>query len=131
MVKIDKARLQDMSTNGVVEWESASAGPSPSNGNSNVDANSSLGAASTSGSYAVNNWLGRGRRGTAGSATAIGAAAANTNSAKDGLLQLGRISSMVMLQRETAEILSPRLAKRISNETLTPNGDAFILLQVI
>ena len=58
--------------------------------------------------------------------------AAVIEQAEDGLqLQLqGRISSMIMLQRETAEILSPGLARRINNETLTANGDAFILLEV-
>ena len=123
LVKIDKAKLQNTSTRRVAEWAS-------SNSNAGVSGdfnNSSTGGVSASGLSL--GWLARGSRKSARSpmiATAL------IEQAEDGpQLQLqGRISSMIMLQRETAEILSPGLARRISNETLTANGDAFIFLEV-
>lgn len=123
-LKIDKAKFQNMSTSRATEWSSTAA---PTASNASADFNSAPGGVSLNGLSL--GWLGRGRR---KSARSVMSTAAVIEQAEDGLqLQLqGRISSMIMLQRETAEILSPGLARRINNETLTANGDAFILLEV-
>jgi hypothetical protein len=41
-----------------------------------------------------------------------------------------QLHTMLVLRKETAEMLSPRMARRIGNESLTAAGDAILLLQV-
>ena len=123
LVKIDKTKLQSTSTRKVAEWAS-----SYSNASVTGDFNSNTGGGVSANGLSLG-WLARGSRKSARSPMS---ATALIEQAEDGpQLQLqGRISSMIMLQRETAEILSPGLARRISNEALTANGDAFIFLEV-
>jgi hypothetical protein len=60
-----------------------------------------------------------------------GIAAKSNNSSREARRVVAKGSSMLMLSRESAEILSPKLTRKMSNETLTVTGEALVLLQEV